>query len=628
MAPEDVVSLWRVSDPQISPDGSRVAFVLTAPGKDGKLRASLWLAEGEGASPRELPAPEGAVAPRWLPDGRSLAFIAPASPGGPARIGQLVLEDGTAETLATVDGALRDVRPSPDGATLAFLETDPETATEAERKRRGDDAWVAGEGHKHTRLRALDLRTRARRPLAADEETIWRFSWSPDGRRIAYLASDLPTAEGQEYQSALYLLDLAGGRPRLVAKETNAHAAPAFSPDGRSLAYLGPVGRFRERGVVHVVGLDDGSSRARMRDEPLNVWDVAWLPTGGLLAGIQRGTRHALAVAAGDAAPRDLVALDFSLTPYWDPSFTVSADGRRVAFLSEAEDHLEEVFLADLDGSSRRRRLTRFGDRLAGVALGRVEAVRWTHPPDGSPVEGVLVRPAGGGATGPRPMVTLLHGGPAYGWGLGAQVRSWAQLLAGQGYLVFLPNFRGSAGYGMAWMSANVRDWGAGPLRDVLSGVDELVRRGAADPRRLFVGGGSYGGYLTAWAVTHTDRFRAAYVASGVSSLASEYALTDEPSFLAGYFSATPYDDPEVYSRHSPAAQASAARTPTLIVHGEGDLRVPVSQAYELHSALRHYGVPCRLVVYPREGHGIREPAHQLDFMRRVLAWLREHDVP
>jgi dipeptidyl aminopeptidase/acylaminoacyl peptidase len=180
----------------------------------------------------------------------------------------------------------------------------------------------------------------------------------------------------------------------------------------------------------------------------------------------------------------------------------------------------------------------------------------------------------------------------------------------------------------MAWMSANVRDWGAGPLRDVLSGVDELVRRGAADPRRLFVGGGSYGGYLTAWAVTHTDRFRAAYVTSGVSSLASEYALTDEPSFLAGYFSATPYDDPEVYSRHSPAAQASAARTPTLIVHGEGDLRVPVSQAYELHSALRHYGVPCRLVVYPREGHGIREPAHQLDFMRRVLAWLREHDVP
>jgi dipeptidyl aminopeptidase/acylaminoacyl peptidase len=151
------------------------------------------------------------------------------------------------------------------------------------------------------------------------------------------------------------------------------------------------------------------------------------------------------------------------------------------------------------------------------------------------------------------------------------------------------------------------------------------VRQGEADQGRLFLGGGSYGGYLTAWAVTHTDRFRAAYVASGVSNLASEYALTDEPSFLLGYFTATPYDDPDVYRLHSPVGRASAARTPTLIVHGENDLRVPVSQAHELHSALRHYRVPCRLVVYPREGHGIREPAHQLDFMRRVLEWLREH---
>ena len=464
------------------------------------------------------------------------------------------------------------------------------------------------------------------RPLAAADETVWRFSWSPDGKRIAYLASELPTAEGQEYQSALYVLDLAGARVRRVAAETNPHAAPAFSPDGRSLVFLGPIGRFKERGVVQVVGLDDGATETRLRDDPLNVWDVVWLPTGGLLAGIQRGTRHALAALDGDTAPRDLVPLVFSLTPYWDPSFTASADGRRVAFLSEGEDHLEEVFLADLDGSSRRR-LTRFSDRLTDVALGRVDTVRWSDPADGSAVEGVLVRPPGAVAARPLPMVTLLHGGPAYGWGLGAQIRNWAQLLAGQGYLVFLPNFRGSAGYGMAWMSANVRDWGKGPLDDVLSGVDHLVRQGEADPRRLFVGGGSYGGYLTAWAVTHTDRFRAAYVASGVSSLASEYALTDEPSFLVGYFLATPYDDPEVYTRHAPAAQASGARTPTLIVHGEKDLRVPVSQAHELHAALRHRGVSCRLVIYPREGHGVREPAHQLDYMRRVLEWFRQHDV-
>jgi dipeptidyl aminopeptidase/acylaminoacyl peptidase len=178
----------------------------------------------------------------------------------------------------------------------------------------------------------------------------------------------------------------------------------------------------------------------------------------------------------------------------------------------------------------------------------------------------------------------------------------------------------------MSWMRGSVGDWGAGPLADVVSGVDELVRRGEADPARLFVGGGSYGGYLTSWAVTHTPRFRAAFVVAGVSSLASEYALTDEPSFLLGYFGAAPYDAPDLYRAQSPVTHAAAAKTPTLILHGERDPRVPVSQARELYAALRHHGVKTRLVLYPREGHAIREPAHQLDLMGRVLDWLREHD--
>jgi dipeptidyl aminopeptidase/acylaminoacyl peptidase len=625
LAPEDVVSLWRVSDPQISPDGSRVALVLSAPDASGSPRARLWLAQAEGAAPRELETPGPAVAPRWFPDGRAIAFIAPGP--GSSQIGRLVVDGGVIDILATVEGAVRDARLSPDGATIAFLKTDPETRADAERKKRGDDAMVIGEGHAHTRLYGLDLRTRAVRPLAVADETIWRFSWSPDGKRIAYLASALPTAEGQEYRSALFVLDVASGRVSRVTTETNPHAAPAFSPDGRSLVYLGPVGKFKERGVVQVMPAEGGSAVARLADQPLNAWDVKWLPSGGLLAGIQRGTRHALAALTGDDPPRDLATLDFTLTPYWDACFTVSADGRRAAFLSEGADHLEEVFLADLDGSGSRRRLTRFSDRLAGVSLGRVEAVRWTNPADGSPLEGVLVRPPGDAAGRARPLVTWLHGGPAYGWGLGAHLRTWAQLLAGQGYLVFLPSFRGSAGYGMAFMTANVRDWGPGPLSDVLSGVDHLIQKGEADPRRLFVGGGSYGGYLTAWTVTHSDRFRAAFVLSGVSSLASEYALTDEPSFLTGYFAATPYDDAEVYTRLSPAAQAAAARTPTLIAHGERDLRVPVTQAHELYAALRHHGAPSRLVLYPREGHSIREPAHQIDLMKRVLEWFRDHDA-
>src|SRR5262249_36024527 len=164
-------------------------------------------------------------------------------------------------------------------------------------------------------------------------------------------------------------------------------------------------------------------------------------------------------------------------------------------------------------------------------------------PADGARVEGILVWPPGAPAGRKLPVVVVLHGGPAYNWGLGVQIRNWAQLFAARGYLVLLPNFRGSAGYGMKWLTANVGNWGGGPMSDVMSGLDHLVSKGVADPDRLFVGGGSYGGYLTSWIVTHTDRLRAAYVIAGVSDLVTEYAMTDEPSFLIGYFGKAPYDD-------------------------------------------------------------------------------------
>jgi dipeptidyl aminopeptidase/acylaminoacyl peptidase len=173
----------------------------------------------------------------------------------------------------------------------------------------------------------------------------------------------------------------------------------------------------------------------------------------------------------------------------------------------------------------------------------------------------------------------------------------------------------------MDWLRGSVRDWGNGPLGDALGGVDLLVARGLADPRRLFVGGGSYGGYLTLWAITHDHRFRAAYLRAGVSDLASQWALTDEPTFVETYFGGSPFAAAEVYREQSPLTHAAHAKTPTLIVQGERDLRVPPAQSHEIHRALQAHGVPVELVLYPREGHGISEYRHQLDHMRRVLEW-------
>jgi dipeptidyl aminopeptidase/acylaminoacyl peptidase len=247
-----------------------------------------------------------------------------------------------------------------------------------------------------------------------------------------------------------------------------------------------------------------------------------------------------------------------------------------------------------------------------------VEAVRWRN--GDATVEGILVSPAEVGSNR-SPLVVWLHGGPAYHWGLGAHVQSWAQLLAARGYRVLLPNFRGSTGYGQAWLTANVRDWGPGPMADVMAGVDALVSRGLADPERLYLGGGSYGGYLTYWIVGHTARFRAAYLRAGISDPLSAFPITDEPSFFTGYMGASAYVDPETYRRLAPLASVNAVRTPLLIVHGEQDARVPLAQSVLFHAGLRERGVATRLVVYPREGHAIVEHDHQLDHMRRLLEW-------
>jgi dipeptidyl aminopeptidase/acylaminoacyl peptidase len=200
-------------------------------------------------------------------------------------------------------------------------------------------------------------------------------------------------------------------------------------------------------------------------------------------------------------------------------------------------------------------------------------------------------------------------------------VQSWAQLFAARGFRVLLPNFRGSTGYGQAFMAANVGDWGEGPMADAMSGVDALVQRGLADESRLYLGGGSYGGYLTYWMVGHTARFRAAYLRAGISDPLSAFPLTDEPTFFTGYMGGTPFDEPETYRRLAPLGKVNAVRTPLLIVHGEEDLRVPLMQSQLFHAALRQRGVPTQLVVYPREGHSISEYAHQLDHLRRILEW-------
>jgi dipeptidyl aminopeptidase/acylaminoacyl peptidase len=268
------------------------------------------------------------------------------------------------------------------------------------------------------------------------------------------------------------------------------------------------------------------------------------------------------------------------------------------------------------------RRLTHLHRAFDAIQLGPVCETRWTAP-DGQPMQGLLVHPPSGEP--PFPLVVQVHGGPANAWPWRCPMgwHDWGHLLAAQGFLVLLPNPRGSFGWGTAFTEANLGDMGGRDWLDILAGVDHLVARGLADATRLGIGGWSYGGFMTAWAVTQTDRFRAAVMGAGISNWVSFHGTADIPQWDRVFWQADPYERDGVYRRFSPVTHVANVKTPTLILHGEDDVIVPVSQAKEFHRALKDHGVETQLVTYPRQGHPIQEKKHQRDLLERVVEWYR-----
>ena len=308
-------------------------------------------------------------------------------------------------------------------------------------------------------------------------------------------------------------------------------------------------------------------------------------------------------------------------------SITFSRDGKRLALLTEAPNRPKEVEFGDLSWALR---MTDTNPQLAGVALAKMEAIRWKSK-DGLEIEGILILPPNyKKGNGKLPLLTYIHGGPALQFSLGFTVyppgppqasRYPVHVLAGQGYAIFCPNPRGSAAYGEKFRKANVKDWGGGDYQDIMTGVDHLIAQGIADPERLGIMGWSYGGYMTSWIITQTHRFKAASVGAGVTNLASMYGHTDIPLFLERYFGGPPWQEPKVYADHSPMTFAGNIKTPTLIQHGAKDERVPLAQGQELYAALKRLGVPTEFAVYPRQPHNPQEPRLQRDVLQRNVDW-------
>jgi dipeptidyl aminopeptidase/acylaminoacyl peptidase len=602
---EQALAFIRISDLHFSPDGRQLAYVATSYRWDALPRVRVVdIASG---STREItPAGKSERSPQWSPDGSALAFL--SNRADKAQVYVVPAAGGEPAALTSQRFAVERFHWSPDGRSIAYLAKDDGAPSE------GSGPQVADQDSRLARLWVLEVKSGVRRNLGRPGYRIDDFQWAGPSR-LLLAATDRPRVE--EFTDALYSLSTLDGTLSLVTRPPQPFDSLLVSPDARefalrSTAAHGPIAR-----DLFIGPLREGALRNASAVPGLAVADIRWREQASLWALLIDGFyNRVFRFPAGGAPVR--IELPLSVA-----AFDVSHDGT-LAYVGEDYGHLPEIYLRDRSGTTRQ--LGQVQQGWDQVALATTSIFR-TVGGDGTSIEAALMQPAGP-ATGKLPLVLLVHGGPSsnfsagYGW-----QASWAQLLAAHGYQVLMVNPRGSNGYSEEFLEANRADWGGGDYRDLMAALDAVIARGATDTTRLGIGGWSYGGEMAAWAITQTDRFKAAVVGAGVFDQQAEFETEAGPAGDEWYFG-TPWEHPEVFARNSPATYIRNARTPTLILCGEDDANNPVGQSKGLYRALKHFGVETEMVLYPGEGHSPRRGAYNIDMFERILSWYDRHLVP
>ncbi|HSC45457.1 MAG TPA: S9 family peptidase [Candidatus Acidoferrum sp.] len=652
---DDMIAMHRIAQADLSPDVKWVAYTVTTPDMDANRNASdLWMAPvgaTGGGDAIQLTRTGKDSGPVWSPDGKTLAFISGRS--GDSQVYVLSMEGGEAHAVTKLSSGADMVKWSPDGKLILFTSSVyPDCKDDECNKKRDDEVeknkvkahvaenllyrhWTHWNEGKRSHLfvmaadgsgEAKDLTAGANYDVPPDQRgDDADINFSPDSKEICFTAVT-DKVEATSTNGDLFTVAVAGGEPKRITTQPGFDGNPVYSPDGKYIAYHAQLTAGYEADRWRVMLYDRASGKSENLTESSfdrSAANLAWSPDSATIYFLAENETevpvYAMAPKVG-ATPKKVLN-------GFNSAMALSSDGKTFLLTRSSLAQPAEVFAASNDGSGLKQ-ITHANDALLAKLQMSAAEKFWFEGAEGAKVHAMLIRPPNFDAKKKYPVLVLLHGGPQTMWGDSWGYRWNAQVFSAAGYVTLMINRRGSTGYGQKFTDEITNDWGGKAYGDVMKGVDAaLVKFPFLDGTKMAAAGGSYGGYMADWLATHTDRFKALISHAGIYDKFSMYA-TEELWFEEHDMQGTPWGNPESYRKWAPMTYAAALgkfKTPTLVIAGERDYRVPYTQSLEFFSALQRQGVPSKLVVFPDEGHWVLKPQNAKFWYKTFLDWVNKY---